>query len=46
LSLGYNEVSLSNKPDTRIPYLGMGLLAVGLVVLIYGLARKPPIPWA
>jgi hypothetical protein len=46
LSLGYNEVSLSNKPDPRIPYFGLGLLAVGLVVLIYGLARKPLIPWA
>jgi hypothetical protein len=46
LSLGYNEVSISNKPDPRIPYLGLGLLAAGLVVLIFGLARKPPIPWA
>jgi hypothetical protein len=46
LSLGYNEVSVSNQPDPRIPYVAWGLLAVGLVVLIFGLAKKPPISWA
>jgi hypothetical protein len=46
LSVSYNEVSISNRPDPRIPYIAWGLLAVGFAVLIYGLARKPPIPWA
>ena len=46
LSVGYNEVSVSTKPDPRVPYVGWGLLAAGLVALIYGLARKPRITWA
>ena len=46
LSVGYNEVSVSSQPDQRVPYVAWGFLAVGLVVLIYGLARKAPIPWA
>jgi hypothetical protein len=46
LSVSYNEVSISNQPDPRIPYVAWGLLAVGFVVLIYGLAKKPPIRWA
>lgn len=45
-SVSYNEVSVSTKPDPRIPYVGWCLLAVGLVVLVYGLARKPPVSWA
>jgi len=46
LSVGYNEVSVSTKPDPRVLYVGWGLLAAGLVALIYGLARKPRITWA
>jgi len=46
LSLGYDEVSVNNQPDPRARYIGWGLLAIGLLVLIYGVARKPPIPWA
>ena len=46
LSVGYNEVSVSTKPDPRVPHVGWGLLAAGLVALIYGLARKPRITWA
>lgn len=46
LSVSYNEVSVSTKPDPRIPYVGWGLLAIGVLVLIYGLVRKPPISWA
>jgi hypothetical protein len=46
LSVSYNEVSISNQPDPKIPYVAWGLLAFGFVVLIYGLARKPQIPWA
>jgi len=46
LSVGYNEVSVSTKPDPKVPYVGWGLLAAGLVALIYGLARKPRITWA
>jgi len=46
LSVNYNEVLISTKPDPRIPYVGWGLLAVGLLVLVYGLVRKPPVSWA
>jgi hypothetical protein len=46
LTVSYNEVSVNTTPDPRIPYVGWGLLGVGLLVLIYGLARKPRISWA
>ena len=46
LTVSYNEVSLSTKPDPRIPYVGWGLMSVGLVLLVYGLARKPQVTWA
>lgn len=45
-SLSYNEVSTSQQPDSRIPYVGWGLLGAGLVVLAIGLIKKAPIPWA
>ncbi|HXX72896.1 MAG TPA: hypothetical protein VEI80_04305, partial [Candidatus Acidoferrales bacterium] len=46
LGVSYNEISTSTKPDPRVPYVGWGLLAVGLAVLVYGLLRKPAITWA
>jgi hypothetical protein len=46
LTVSYDEVSISDQPDPRIPYVSWGLIAVGLIVLVYGLARKPPISWA
>ncbi|SRR5208282_3356744 len=46
LSVSYNEVSTSRQPDPRTPYVGWGLSAVGLILLVYGLVRKPPISWA
>ena len=46
LSVSYDEVSVSTKPDPRVPYMGWGLLAVGFAILIYGLARKPRTSWA
>jgi len=46
LSVSYNEVSTSHQPDTRVPYVGWGLSTVGLIFLVYGLVRKPPISWA
>ena len=45
LSVGYSEVTISHVPDTRVPYVGWALAAVGGILLLYGLARKPPIPW-
>ena len=45
-SLSYNEVSTSQQPDPRIPYVGWGLLAAGLFVLAIGLIKKAPIPWS
>jgi hypothetical protein len=46
LSVAYNEVSISHVPDPRIPYIGWALVAVGGILLAYGLVRKAPIPWA
>jgi hypothetical protein len=46
LSLGYDQVTTSHVPDPRLPYLGWGFLAAGLVVLAVGLIKKAPIPWA
>lgn len=46
LTVAYNEVSISHVPDPRTPYIGWALLAVGAILLAYGLVRKPPIPWA
>jgi len=45
LSVGYSEVTISHVPDPRVPYIGWALAVVGAVLLVYGLARKPPIPW-
>ena len=46
LSLGYDQISIEDVPDPRLPYVGWGFLAAGLGVLAVGLVRKPPIPWA
>jgi len=46
LSVSYNEVLTSRRPDPRVPYVGWGLSVVGLILLVYGLVRKPPISWA
>lgn len=46
LSVAYNEVSISRVPDPRVGYLGWVLVVVGAMVLVYGLVRRAPIPWA
>jgi hypothetical protein len=46
LSVGYSEVTMSHVPDPRVPYIGWALAVVGGIVLVIGLAKKPPIPWA
>ncbi len=46
LSVSYNEVSTSRQPDPRTPDVGWGLSVVGLVILGYGLVRKPTVSWA
>jgi len=45
LSVGYSEVTISHVPDPRVPYIGWALVVVGGILLVYGLARKPSIPW-
>jgi len=46
LGVNYDEVSTGTKLDPKVPYVGWGLLVVGLVVLVYGILRKPTITWA
>ena len=46
LSIGFSEVTVSNVPDPRVPYVAWTLLAGGAIVLAYSLVRKPPIPWS
>jgi hypothetical protein len=46
LSVSYNEISVSTKPDPKIPYLGWSLMVGGLVVFAYGIVRKPRVTWA
>jgi len=45
-SLSYNELSTSYVTDPRVPYIGWGFVAAGLIVLAIGLIRKPPVTWA
>lgn len=46
LSVAYDEVLTSRVPDTRLVPVGWGLIVVGALALVYGLARKAPIVWA
>ncbi len=46
LSIGYSEVTKTNVPDPRVPYLAWGLIVAGALILAYGFIRKPPIRWA
>jgi len=46
LTVAYNEVITSRVPDTRVTYVAWALIAVGGVVLVYGLVRKLPTSWA
>jgi hypothetical protein len=46
LSVGYDEVTISRVPDTRVRTLGLGVLMAGGLVLVLGLVKKAPVPWA
>ncbi len=46
LSIAYDEISTSRVPDTRARYVGWALLVSGGLILVYGLVKKTPIPWA
>ena len=46
LTIAYNEVIKSRVPDTRVGYVGWALVIIGGLIFVYGLLRKPPIPWA
>jgi len=46
LSVAYNEVLTRRVADTRLMPVGWVLMILGALILIYGLARKPPIPWS
>jgi hypothetical protein len=46
LAIAYNEISIARVPDPRVGYVGWVLVVVGGVLLVYGLLRRAPIPWA
>jgi hypothetical protein len=46
LTVAFNEVLSRRVPDTRLVPVGWILMVLGGLILIYGLARKPPIPWS
>jgi hypothetical protein len=46
LSVSYNEVITSTVPDPRTNYVAWAFLIGGALILVYGLARKPPVQWA
>lgn len=46
LSIAYSEIVISHVPDQRVPYVAYALVAGGVILLVLGLVRKPPIPWA
>lgn len=34
-----------NVPDKRVPYVAYGVLAIGCLVTVVGILRKPQVPW-
>jgi hypothetical protein len=46
LTVAYNEITVTRVPDPRTAYVAWPLIVAGGLILLYGLARKPPIPWA
>jgi len=45
-SVTYNEIITSRIPDPRTNYVAWACLIAGVLILVYGLARKPPVQWA
>ena len=45
LTVAYNEIITRQVPDTRVTYVAWVLIAVGGLVLVYGLMRRPPVSW-
>ena len=46
LTVAYNEITITRVPDPRTAYLAWPITVAGGLILLYGLARKPPVPWA
>jgi len=46
LTVAFNEVLSRRVADTRLAPVGWILMVLGVLIMIYGLARKPPIPWS
>jgi hypothetical protein len=45
LTIAYDEITTSRIPDPRVNYLSWALVIAGGLIFVYGLLRKPPIPW-
>jgi hypothetical protein len=44
-AIAYNEVITNRVPDPRANYASWALIVAGGLIFLYGLLRKPPIPW-
>jgi hypothetical protein len=45
-SVSYNEITTTRVPDPRMNYLTWACFIAGALILVYGLATKPPAIWA
>jgi len=45
-SVAYEQTITTSLPDPRATYAAWGVLVFGVSVLVYGLVRRPPIPWS
>jgi hypothetical protein len=45
LTVAYNEITTTRAPDPRTAYVAWPLVVAGALVLLYGVARKPPVTW-
>jgi hypothetical protein len=45
-SLAYNEIVTSQVPDPRTQYVAWAMIAIGAILLVIGIIKKPPVRWS
>jgi hypothetical protein len=45
-SLAYNEIVTSQVPDPRAQYVAWAMIAIGAILLVIGIIKKPPVRWS